>query len=689
MSTPISVAEAAFAKPLPDDQRLAWGVIGTGSIAGTFAEALKLSATGKLVAVGSRAKASAEKFGAKWGCPAARCYGSYDELLADPEVKAVYVATPHPQHAEWAIKCAEAGKHVLCEKPLGVNFHEAAAIVEAAVANNVFLMEAFMYRCAPQTAELVRLIREERAVGDVRVIQATFSFHAGYNEASRILANDLAGGGILDVGCYPVSMSRLIAGAAAGKDFADPAEVKGVAHLGKTGVDEWAVGSLKFPGDVVAQVATGVQVNQENVVRIFGSEGNLFIPMPWVPAREGGTSKMVLTRKGEKTPREITVESPRHIYAIEADVVGLSVAAGRKQAPAPAMTWDDTLGNLRALDAWRSSVGLVYDFEKPQQAKPVTVANRPLKARASHNMKYGRIAHLDKPVSRLVMGVDNQNTWPHAGVMFDDFFERGGNAFDTAWIYGPAKSQLMGTWMKSRNVRDQVVLIGKGAHTPFCTPRDLTRQLHESLGHLQTDFVDIYMMHRDNPEVPVGEFVDVLNEHVRAGRIKTFGGSNWTPARVDEANAYAKAKGLQGFSVVSNNFSLARMLDVIWAGCVTSSDAASRQWFADRQIALLPWSSQARGFFVPGRAAPDKRDDAELVRCWYSDDNFQRLARATELAKKYGVSPINIALAYVLRQPFPTFPLIGPRQLSETRTSLPALDVELTEQEVRWLNLEA
>ncbi len=196
------------------NRRLAWGIIGTGSIAGAFAEGLSHSATGKLIAVGSRSKESAAKFGGKWGVPPEACHASYEALLADDNVQAVYIATPHPLHAEWAIKAAEANKHILCEKPIGLNAYEAAAIIEAAIANDVFLMEAFMYRCAPQTAELIRLIRDERIIGDVRVIQGSFSFHAGYDEASRVLSNDLGGGGILDVGCYPVSMSRLIAGAA-------------------------------------------------------------------------------------------------------------------------------------------------------------------------------------------------------------------------------------------------------------------------------------------------------------------------------------------------------------------------------------------------------------------------------------------------------------------------------------------
>jgi aryl-alcohol dehydrogenase-like predicted oxidoreductase len=304
-------------------------------------------------------------------------------------------------------------------------------------------------------------------------------------------------------------------------------------------------------------------------------------------------------------------------------------------------------------------------------------------------MKYGRLEGIDKPISRLVMGVDNQHTLPHPAVMFDDFFERGGNAFDSAWNYGGGRCEtVLGQWIKLRGVRDQVVIITKGAHTPLCRPEHLSRQLIESLERQQIDASDIYIMHRDNLDVPVGEFVDVLNEHYRAGRMKAFGGSNWTLARIDEANAYAKKKGLKGMSLVSNQLSLARPIEPVWRGCLTAGDPDSRAWFTRTQTPLFCWSSQARGFFLEGHAHPDKRDDKEMVRVWYSPDNFQRLERAKELAKKKRVRPINIALAYVLNQPFPTFALIGPRKLEETRTSLPALSVELTEQERKWLNLE-
>jgi aryl-alcohol dehydrogenase-like predicted oxidoreductase len=237
-------------------------------------------------------------------------------------------------------------------------------------------------------------------------------------------------------------------------------------------------------------------------------------------------------------------------------------------------------------------------------------------------------------------------------------------------------------------LREQVVIITKGAHTPDCNPQALTRQLKQSLERQQIDYTDIYVMHRDNPEIPVGEFVDVLNEHVRAGRIRIFGGSNWALKRIEEANAYARQKGLQGFSVVSNNFSLARMVDPVWAGCIAASDAESRAWLTKTQMPLLPWSSQARGFFTD-RVAPDNLSDKEMVRCWYSEDNWKRRERACEMAAKRNVLPINIALAYVLCQPFPTFPLIGPRNVIETRTSLRAMEIKLTPEELKWLNLES
>ena len=335
---------------------LSWGILSTGRIAGIFAKNLSQSKTGKLVAVASRSPVSADRFGAEFGV--SRCHGSYQALLDDPSVQAVYIATPHPMHAEWCIKAAQAGKHILCEKPLTINYAEAVAVIGAARRHGVFLMEAFMYRCHPQTGKLVELLRQ-KAIGEVRVISASFGFHVKYNPQQRLFSNELGGGAILDVGCYPVSMSRLIAGVALGKSFAEPLDVNGCAHLAATGVDLWAVASMRFPGDVLATLSTSTQVQQDNAVRIFGSDGGIIVPVPWGPARDGGASTIRLERKGE-SPQEIAVDSPQPIYAVEADHVASQIE-GRQS---PAMSWEDSLGNMRALDRWRAVSGVVYESEK-------------------------------------------------------------------------------------------------------------------------------------------------------------------------------------------------------------------------------------------------------------------------------------------------------------------------------------
>ncbi len=662
--------------------RINWGIIGTGAIAKTLAHGLTQSKTGKLVAVASRTQASADKFGEEFGITTR--HGSYEAMLSDKSVQAVYIAVPHPLHAQWAIACANAGKAVLCEKPLAINQYEAQAMFEAARRNGTFMMEAFMYRCHPQTAKVVELVKSG-IIGEVRFIQAAFAFQAGFNPQGRLFANDMAGGGIMDVGCYAASFARLIAGAATGKDFADPVQVNATGWLGETGVDMVATASLKFPGNIIAQLTTGVHLSHDNSAKIFGTKGNIVVANPWTANRKTGGAFTIVVNVNGQPAQEINIETDVTAFAMEADVVGNAIKAGQTQAASPAMSWGDSLGNIATLDRWRQSIGLLYNMEKWESLRYQSPIDGSKLARRNPTMKYGRIAGLDKDIARLIMGVDNQRSAPHAAAVFDDYFERGGNAFDTAWVYN-TEPQL-GWWVRNRGVRDQVVLLFKGAHTPECNPKSLRKQIIESLERAKLDSSDIYMMHRDNLEIPVGEFIDVLNELVNEGRFKIFGGSNWSLPRIEEAQAYAKAKGKRGFSAVSNNLSLAHMVDPVWRGCVHVSDKAGRQWHERTQLPVMPWSSQARGFFTD-RAGPDKLDDAELLRCWYSPDNFKRRDRAIELARKYNVLPINIALAYILCQPFPTFPLIGPRTIEETRTSMPGLDVQLTKDELAYLSLD-
>jgi predicted dehydrogenase len=177
-----------------------WGIIGTGNIANAFATALKEAKKAKLVAVGSRSKQSAVKFGSTYGLSEDRCYPSYDELFQDPEVHAVYICTPHPYHCELSVKGAKAGKHLLVEKPIAMNKKEVMQIIDAAKENNTFLMEAYMYRCHPQTQKIHSLIKSG-AIGKVKVIRASFSYDGTtFGPNSRVWNNELGGGALLDIG---------------------------------------------------------------------------------------------------------------------------------------------------------------------------------------------------------------------------------------------------------------------------------------------------------------------------------------------------------------------------------------------------------------------------------------------------------------------------------------------------------
>lgn len=321
--------------------------------------------------------------------------------------------------------------------------------------------------------------------------------------------------------------------------------------------------------------------------------------------------------------------------------------------------------------------------ESIDQKLPLT--RRLLRANRFAEIPKAALPGLLKPVSRLVLGIDNQRTAPHLAAMADDFVERGGNAFDTAFIYGGGlQERLLGWWMEHRGIRKEVVVTVKGAHTPECDPSNLRRQFALSLERLRTDYTDIYIMHRDNSDIPVGEFVDVLDELHRAGKIGVYGGSNWSMERLQAANDYAKRAGRKPFQVVSNNLSLARMVEPVWSGCVSAKGSVWRQWLLENEMALLAWSSQARGYFVDGALA----HDPETLRCWDSDDNQERRRRAVELAREKGVTPINIALAFVLSQPFRSLALFGPRTIEEMRTSLPGLDFVLSPEELAWLDLE-
>ena len=266
-------------------------------------------------------------------------------------------------------------------------------------------------------------------------------------------------------------------------------------------------------------------------------------------------------------------------------------------------------------------------------------------------MQYDSIDGLDKKISKLIMGNDNQVYFDEAAKLWDHWIEVGGNAFDNAYVYGQEGSmeKLFGDWHRKRNNLKELVVIAKGAHTPLCDPKNLSNQLTESLDRMQIETADIYIMHRDNLEIPVDEFVDALNEEKNKGRVKIFGGSNWTLERFNEANEWAEENNKTKLRILNNNLALCKMINPLWDGCISSNDDEILAYLEDNQTAHLSWSSQGRGYFLPDDIAQKIEDkitsdesswrkpgehSSGPISCYDSEDNRERKKRVFQLASE-------------------------------------------------------
>jgi aryl-alcohol dehydrogenase-like predicted oxidoreductase len=317
-------------------------------------------------------------------------------------------------------------------------------------------------------------------------------------------------------------------------------------------------------------------------------------------------------------------------------------------------------------------------------------------------MDYITIPGLPKPVSRLVQG----------GVMFgsalddaasfavlDAVLEQGGSLIDTAHVYGGGQSErTIGRWL-ARGSRERMMILSKGAHPDAggsrVNPAAISADLHESLKRLGTDHIDLYMLHRDDPRVPVGPLMDVLNAHLQAGRVLAIGVSNWSAERLTEANTYAALRGLTPLVASSPHFSLAEQAAEPWPDARTLTGparAAERAWYVRTQMPVFAWSALASGFFS-GRVHPDRLaklttpTDQMVLRVYGTPGNFERLGRAYTLAAERGVSVAQVALAYSLRQPLNLLALVGSASAAEFSDSAAALTLQLTPSELAWLDL--
>jgi D-xylose 1-dehydrogenase (NADP+, D-xylono-1,5-lactone-forming) len=340
------------------DGKLRWGILGTGNIARQFATGVNASQRGLLAAVGSRSSDSANQFAANFRIP--RAFGSYEQLIAEPSVEAVYVSLPNSMHHQGTLAALRAGKHVFCEKPLGVNAREASEMFDAAEAAGRVLVEAFMYRSHPLTLALKEAV-DLGEIGQLRLIRTSFCFSTAKITGNIRFSEELAGGSIMDIGCYCVNFSRLFAGC-------EPDEIHAIGRIHSSGVDETAAGTLHFPGGILATFACATTVHADNAAYLCGTEGFIEVPIPWKPPSPEATyivSRSVPARMDTGKPTAAPGSAPRDVrhvpvhgdlYGIEADDFAATVLDGRP----PRLSRQDSVGNMRVLDELRKQVGLKF-----------------------------------------------------------------------------------------------------------------------------------------------------------------------------------------------------------------------------------------------------------------------------------------------------------------------------------------
>ena len=318
-----------------------WGFLSTANINDKLLPAAQASPDVDVVAVASRDQGRAEAYAGERGIE--RAYGTYEELLADPEVEAIYISLPNSMHVEWSIRGLEAGKHVLCEKPLSRHPEDAERAFDAADNAGRILMEAFMYRHNPQTKRLRELV-EGGAIGRLRLVRAAFSFPL--DDATNVRLNaELEGGGLMDVGCYCVSGSRLLAG--------EPEEVFGRQVLSPSGVDELFTGILRFPGDVIAEIDCGLVMPVRDELEAIGEEGSIFLDDPW------HCRKPVLELRGEDGTERIELE-PTDSYRLQLENMSAAIRGDAE----PLLGREDALGQARAIEAL---------YRSAEESRPVTL----------------------------------------------------------------------------------------------------------------------------------------------------------------------------------------------------------------------------------------------------------------------------------------------------------------------------
>ena len=665
--------------------KIKWGIVGTGSIANAFANSIKYCNDSNLISVYGRNEATLKQFSKKFNIQA---HSDINSLLSLNDIDAVYIATPHNSHFEYAFQAIKNKKHVLCEKPITINHIESMVLFGLAKDAEIFLMEAYMYRTHPQTLNILNSVKILRDTQEDIFINCSFGFNAEIPEDHRLRNLMMGGGAILDVGCYPLSMVKLLAGQILDKPHADPESIEVSGELDTTGVDLNSKAHIVFTDNIKANISCAINKEYENNLEVISGNFKLEVSEPWHCGQfQEGLSSIKIYNK-ESLVEEITYKDDVGLFTREIDHASQCILEGSKESEL--ISHNDSQSIMLWLDRWRQETGVVCPFESKDVSPMIKSNFYSIQKRKLDSIS---VNNTDKKFSRLVLGCDNQTSDIHAYAMFDYFYGAGGRIFDTAYIYNNGLGdKYLGDWINSRNLQNDVVILGKGAHTPDCKPELIKPQIEESLERLKLSQIDIYCLHRDNNDIPVSEFVDALDEIKAEGLINNIGASNWNLDRFSTARDYALKNNKEPFSVLSNNFSLAEMLEPVWPGCV----AINKQfldYIKSNEIKLFPWSSTARGFFIRKKEIATKEHFSnpsleEEKRVWHSKKNLERREICFEIADKKNVEPIEIAIAYVVHTSSLVFPLIGPRTINELNSSIFGSQIDLSEEELSRLSID-
>ena len=576
--------------------KIRWGVIGTGAIANAFAHSIKYCNYSELISVYGRNKETLKVFSKKFNING---IDAVEKLVSSNDIDAIYIATPHSSHFKYALEAIKNKKHVLCEKPIAMNHIESMVLFGLAKDFEVFLMEAYMYRTHPQTFNILQNIECLRGSNEKIEINSSFGFNAEISKEHRLRNPMLGGGAIMDVGCYPLSMSKLLAGHILNKHYADPISIEASGNLDETGVDSNSKARILFSENIEANISCAINEKYENNLEIISGDYKLSVSQPWHCGQfQDGYSSIKVYSKN-KLVDEISYKDEVGLFTREIDHASDCILNNKLESDL--ISHADSQSIMLWLDKWRKELGIKCPHESKENSQLIKSNFFSIQNKKLEGIK---IDGFDKDFSKLALGCDNQTSDIHAFAMFDYFYGAGGRVFDTAYIYNNGMGdKYLGNWINSRGVQEEVLVLGKGAHTPDCRPECIKPQIIESLERLNLDKIDIYCLHRDNNDIPVSEFIDALDEIKNAGLIHKIGASNWKLERFKQARDFALQENKEPFTILSNNFSLAEMIDPVWPGCVAIDDNFL-DYVNQNNIMLFPWSSTCLLYTSPSPRDP-------------------------------------------------------------------------------------